>query len=55
VRQVLIERARKLREEPVPAGCCAQCFARHCRALYIGHCVCTGHIDLTRKDLFSRH
>jgi hypothetical protein len=50
----LAQIARELREKPVPAGCCARCYARHCRALHVGCCVCSGDIDLARKDIFSR-
>lgn len=55
ITQVLAARARALREKPVPAGCCGHCFFYYCRALLVTCCVCTGGIDLRRKDIFSRH
>lgn len=53
--EVLAAKARALREKHPPANCCHHCFHHHARALLINHCVCTGDIDLTRKDIFSRH
>lgn len=54
ITQQLQARAAKLRHKPCPAGHCESCFTGYCRTLLIGHCVCTGHIDLTRKDFFPR-
>ena len=52
--QILAEKARALREKPLPENCCPYCYRHHGRGLYINHCVCTGHIDLSRKDIFSQ-
>lgn len=51
--QLLINKARALRHIVVPDGCCAYCYHHHGRGLLVDHCVCSGHIDLSRKDIFT--
>lgn len=51
--QVLINKARALRHIAVPDGCCDYCYHHHGRGLYSDHCVCTGHINLRRKDIYT--
>jgi hypothetical protein len=45
IRQALIERAVKAREKVTPPNHCPTCHKHHCRLLYIGCCICTGHIS----------
>jgi hypothetical protein len=53
--EVLAQKARALRAKHPALGDCPHCFNHHARSLMIGCCVCTGDIDLTRKDIFTRH
>jgi len=52
IQQRLALMARQKREIKCPPDCCNHCHRHHCRWLLIGHCVCTGHIDLRSKKQF---
>jgi hypothetical protein len=49
----LIEKAAKARERVTPPNHCTHCHKHHCRLLYIGCCICTGHITQDAPRPFS--
>ena len=53
IRQALIERAAKARERVCPPNHCLTCYRFFYRALYIGCCICTGHITQDAPRPFS--
>ena len=53
IRQALIERAAKARERVCPPNHCPTCYRFFYRALYIGCCICTGHITQDAPRPFS--
>ena len=54
IRQTLIEKAAKAREKITPPNHCAHCHKYYCRLLYIGCCICTGHISQDAPRPFSK-
>jgi len=48
----LAANARKLREVNCPPDHCDHCYRYACRLLLIGCCICTGGVNLSKKNFF---
>ena len=54
IRQALRDKAAKARERVCPPNHCPTCFRSFYRALYIGCCICTGHVSLDAPRPFTK-